>query len=161
MTTQHTSTKYEYPRTLLPPPLPYAAAIAGGWWLDRHVLPVNMDMDSIGLTLAWLCITLGLLLMLWAVYAFARHRTTINPYAAATRLCTSGPYRHSRNPIYVGDWLILAGCSLWMATIWPILLSPLVWAAIMHGVIRHEEAYLEARFGEEYRSYKGRVRRWI
>ena len=99
--------------------------------------------------------------MLWAVLTLIRHRTTFNPYSAATRLCVSGPFRFSRNPIYLGDWFILAGFSLWLSTWWPIVFSPLVWAAVRYGVIRHEEAHLAAKFGAEYRDYQARVRRWL
>ncbi|MDO9468589.1 MAG: isoprenylcysteine carboxylmethyltransferase family protein, partial [Thiobacillus sp.] len=92
---------------------------------------------------------------------FWRHRTTVNPYMAASSLCTGGPFRFSRNPIYVGDWFILVGVSLLLATWWPLLFAPLIWAMLRYGVIRHEEAHLEAKFGDDYRRYKTRVRRWL
>lgn len=149
------------PRTLILPPAPYAAAILGGWWLDRHVLPLPLDLGGVTRPLAYLAFALGLYLMLWGVLSLIRQRTTFNPYAAATRLCVSGPFRFSRNPIYLGDWLLLAGFSLWLTTWWLILFSPLVWAAVCYGVIRYEEEHLTAKFGEEYRRYQAQVRRWL
>ena len=149
------------PRTLILPPAPYAAAILGGWWLDRHVLPLPLDLGGVTRPLAYLAFALGLYLMLWGVLSLIRRRTTFNPYAAATRLCVSGPCRFSRNPIYLGDWVLLAGFSLWLTTWWLILFSPLVWAAVCYGVIRYEEEHLTAKFGEEYRRYQAQVRRWL
>lgn len=149
------------PRTLILPPLPYAAAIAGGWWLDRHIVPLRLDLGGATRPLAWLAIAIALALMLWAVVSLIRHKTTFNPYSGAMHLCTSGPFRFSRNPIYVGDWFILAGFSLWLTTWWPILFAPLVWATVRYGVIRYEEEHLTARFGDEYRKYQARVRRWL
>lgn len=149
------------PRTLILPPAPYAAAIIGGWWLDRHLVQLSLNLGWATRPLAWLAIGLGLSLMLWAVLSLIQHRTTFNPYSAASRLCVTGPFRFSRNPIYLGDWFILAGFSLWLTTCWPLLFSPLVWAAVRYGVIRYEEEHLAARFGDDYGNYQTRVRRWL
>ena len=72
-----------------------------------------------------------------------------------------GPFRFSRNPIYVGDWFIFAGVALLLETGWPLVFAPLIWAMLRYGVIRHEEAHLQAKFGDEYSAYKARVRRWL
>ncbi|MFN3545202.1 MAG: methyltransferase family protein [Thiobacillus sp.] len=149
------------PRTLILPPAPYAAALVGGWWLDRHVYALPLDWGTMTQPLGWLLIGVGLALFIWTLVTFARHRTTVNPYKAATSLCTGGPFRFSRNPIYLGDWFLLGGISLLMHTVWPLLFAPLIWLLLRYGVIRHEEAHLEARFGEDYRAYKARVRRWL
>jgi protein-S-isoprenylcysteine O-methyltransferase Ste14 len=149
------------PRTLILPPAPYAAALVGGWWLDRNVAALPWDWGAATRPLGWLLVGIGLALFAWTLYTFWRHRTTVNPYKAATSLCTVGPFRHSRNPIYVGDWFILGGVSLLLATWWPLLFAPLVWVALRYGVIRHEEAHLEAKFGEAYRLYRRQVRRWL
>ena len=149
------------PRTLILPPAPYAAAILGGWWLDRQVHALPLDLGAITRPLGWLLLGLGLALFILTLVTFRRHRTTVNPYQAASSLCTEGPFRFSRNPIYVGDWFILAGVSLLLATGWPLVFAPLIWAMLRYGVIRHEEAHLEARFGDAYRDYRSRVRRWL
>lgn len=149
------------PRTLILPPAPYAAALLGGWWLDRHVLDLPLDLGAATRPLGWLLVGMGLALFVWTLWTFHRHHTTVNPYAAASELCTDGPFRYSRNPIYVGDWFILAGVSLLLHTLWPLLFAPLIWAMLRYGVIRHEEAHLEAKFDEAYRRYKTQVRRWI
>jgi protein-S-isoprenylcysteine O-methyltransferase Ste14 len=149
------------PRTLILPPAPYAAALLGGWWLDRHHFPMPLDVGAATHLLGWFAVGIGLALSGWTLWTFARHRTTVNPYGGATALCTSGPFRFSRNPIYLGDWFILAGVSLLLNTLWPLVFAPLIWITLRFGVIRHEEAHLEAKFGDAYRGYAARVRRWI
>jgi protein-S-isoprenylcysteine O-methyltransferase Ste14 len=149
------------PRTRILPPAPYAAALLGGWWLDRNQLAFPLDLDTATRPLGWLAVGIGLALFVWTLWTLARHHTTVNPYHAASALCTDGPFRFSRNPIYLGDWFILAGVSLLLATLWPLTFAPLIWIMLRFGVIRHEEAHLEAKFGDAYRAYKARVRRWI
>ena len=149
------------PRTLILPPAPYAAALLGGWWLDRHWLALPLDADAVTQPLGWAAVGIGLGLFIWTLRTFARHRTTVNPYSAASALCTDGPFRFSRNPIYLGDWFILVGASLLLATFWPLAFAPLIWVMLRFGVIRHEEVHLEAKFGDAYRAYQSRVRRWF
>ncbi len=149
------------PRTWILPPVPFAAAILGGWWLDRHhwALPLG-DGDRLA-WLGWLLVAVALLLFAWSLLTLRRHGTTVNPYRGAAALCTDGPFAFSRNPIYLADGFVLAGASLILASAWPLVFAPAVWAAVRYGVIRHEEAHLEATFGEAYRSYRQRVRRWL
>ncbi len=149
------------PRTIILPPVPYALAIGGGWWLDRHELAIPLDPGYPATPLAVIFITMGLGLLIWTIWELHQHHTTVNPYAAAKHLCVSGPFRFSRNPIYLGDWLILLGFSVWFETLWPLLLSPVVWAILHFAVIRHEEDHLEAKFGDAYREYRSNVRRWL
>jgi len=99
--------------------------------------------------------------MTWALAAIWSHHTTVNPYRAATNLVTQGPFALSRNPIYVSDWFVYFGVTLLLGTAWTLLLAPVVWAIMRFGVIRHEEAHLLAKFGDEYQTYCRRVRRWL
>lgn len=149
------------PATRVLPPAPYAAALFGGWWLDRHVHAIPLDWGGATRPLGWLLVGIGLTLFVWTVLTLWRHHTTVNPYKAASSLCTGGPFRFSRNPIYLGDWFILVGVSLLLGTWWPLAFAPLIWVMLRFGVIRHEEAHLEAKFGDAYRAYQARVRRWI
>lgn len=148
------------PATVLPPPLIYAAALGGAWGLDRF-WPLSFHMGSASHSIAWALIVLGLLGFAWALSAIWRKRTTVNPYKAASSLITSGPFRYSRNPIYVSDWLIYVGIMLLMQTAWPLLLAPGVWGLMRYAVIAHEEAHLHAKFGADYLAYRTRVRRWV
>lgn len=148
------------PRTLVPPPLLYAVALFAAWWLDGR-WPLGFDAGMAGRAAGWVLIGLGLAGFAWALAAIWGHRTTVNPYKAASSLVTRGPFALSRNPIYVSDWFVYLGVTLLLGTVWPLLLAPLVWAVMRFGVIAHEEAHLTAKFGDEYRAYQARVRRWL
>jgi protein-S-isoprenylcysteine O-methyltransferase Ste14 len=148
------------PLTLIPPPLVYAAALFAAWWLQER-LPLPLDLGELARPLGWVLIGIGLAGFTWALAAIWGHRTTVNPYKAASNLVTSGPFRYSRNPIYLSDWFVYAGAMLLLKTAWPLLLAPLVFLLMRYLVIVHEETHLEARFGAEYHDYKMRVRRWL
>jgi protein-S-isoprenylcysteine O-methyltransferase Ste14 len=72
-----------------------------------------------------------------------------------------GPFRFTRNPMYVGLVALYMSLSLFVNSAWPLILLPVVIAVVQRQVIVREEAYLEGKFGEQYRAYKARVRRWI
>lgn len=148
------------PATLLPPPLVYALALYASWRING-VIPLSLPAEAWIRAAGWGLVGLGLAGFAWALAAIWGHRTTVNPYKAASSLVTSGPFRYSRNPIYASDWLVYAGVTLLMATFWPFLLAPLVYAVMRHMVIAHEETHLQARFGDAYRDYCARVRRWV
>jgi protein-S-isoprenylcysteine O-methyltransferase Ste14 len=78
-----------------------------------------------------------------------------------TALVTSGPYRLTRNPMYLGMAFLYAGLALSFGVTWSLAFLPLVLLAVDRLAILREEHYLEAKFGEEYRRYKARVRRWL
>lgn len=103
----------------------------------------------------------GLVLMALAVPEFLRRRTTIVPHRAPAALITTGIYRVSRNPIYLGDALVLLGLILrWGA--WPsLVLVPVFVAVITQRFILGEEARLRAAFGADYEAYTKRTRRWL
>lgn len=120
-----------------------------------------LDIGSMNWPLGLAALALGFALFGWTLLTFRQHQTTINPYKGASSLCTNGPFGFSRNPIYLGDWILLCGASLLLRTAWPLIFAPIIWAILRYGVIRHEELHLEARFGDAYRAYKLRVRRWL
>lgn len=148
------------PATLLPPPLVYATGLAAGWWIDRH-FPLGFTAGGGLRGLGWGLVGAGVMLTLWAASTIWRHRTTVNPYKPVSNLVTAGPFAFSRNPIYLGDWLVYTGATLLLNTYWTLVFAPVVWWVMRYHVIAHEEAHLMARFGEAYRDYTNRVRRWI
>jgi protein-S-isoprenylcysteine O-methyltransferase Ste14 len=148
------------PATLWPPPLVYMAGLVVSWWMDRRY-PFGFGASDLSRGLGYALIAMGLMMMIWSALTIWRHRTTINPYKAVSNLVTSGPFAFSRNPIYVGDWLVYAGVTLLLKTYWTLPLAPIVWWVMRYQVIAHEEAHLMVKFGQPYQDYMNRVRRWI
>lgn len=145
------------PGILIPPPLYYVAGFALGWLLERR-WPLGMPR------LIWVALPLfaaATLLGFSAAALFVRARTGIFPHTPANTLVTWGPYRFSRNPMYLGLALVYAATALALGWGWPLLLLAPVVLTVTHRVIRREEPYLERRFGSAYLDYKSRVRRWI
>jgi len=97
----------------------------------------------------------------WGLATMARHRTALLPGGATTTVISSGPFAHSRNPLYVGLLVLSAGLALLAASVWALLALPLEWALLRWGAVLPEERYLSEKFGPEYAAYLGRVRRWI
>lgn len=153
----------ETPGVIAPPPLIYLAGVVlglgGDFLFDLAPLP-QVDAAA-GLWLGLAFGASGLLLVLWAARCFTRAGTALPPYKPASALVTDGPYQRSRNPIYLGMALIYLGVVCATASLGVLALFPLAVLVMEFGVIRREERYLEARFGEAYLSYKGQVRRWI
>jgi protein-S-isoprenylcysteine O-methyltransferase Ste14 len=103
----------------------------------------------------------GLALTNWGVLTLVRARTNVLPHKAADRLITDGAYGFRRNPIYMGDVLMLLGLAQLTLNIWFAILAPPFALALYALAIRPEERHLEARFGEPYLDYKARTRRWF
>lgn len=149
----------------IPPPL-VAAAVAGGMYAAVSLLPPVLALAlppgvrvgvALALALAGACFDVA------GLVAFRKARTTVNPLAPgkSTAMVTSGVYRLTRNPMYLGLALILLGLAVYLGSPW-MLLGPLVFAAyITRFQIRPEERALAARFGDAYRVYCTRVRRWL
>ena len=137
------------------PPV-WLAGFAGLAWGQAWVWPMP------GLPVAgWALVAAGLALLGAAAMQFARARTTIVPHEQPSALVTGGVYRFSRNPIYLGDAVILTGlCLVWGA--WPsLVLVPVFAVVITLRFIRPEEARLQARFGPAFQAWAARVRRWV
>jgi protein-S-isoprenylcysteine O-methyltransferase Ste14 len=106
-----------------------------------------------------MAIALGL--VVWAAALFRRAGTSIRPHLPSTSLVLAGPYRFTRNPMYLGMAGILLGVAVYMGSITPFIVIPAFMALIGERFIVPEEAKLEAAFGRAYRDYKARVRRWL
>jgi len=154
-----------HPGVRFPPPFVYVIGFVLGLWIERHH-PLAFVPPRSGLR--WLPEAAGLLafvacalFLFGALATFRRERTTVLPNRPASALATGGPYRFTRNPMYVGMALLYLGLALVLNTVWPLAFLPLVLLLIDTAVIRREERYLISAFGEEYRSYCSRVRRWL
>jgi len=97
----------------------------------------------------------------WGAVQFRRHDTTIIPFEQSTALIAKGPYRYSRNPLYISMTLILVGLWILLGSLSPVVVVPLFVWWISTRFIANEERHLEAQFGRTYLEYKTKVRRWL
>ena len=148
------------PGVLAPPPLIYSAVLAVG--LLAHTLyPVTFLPNKVARTLGWPLIDAGLVLGFLGDRAMRNAHTNVSPYRPTTKLVTEGPYRFTRNPLYLSLTLVYGGVAILANALWAALLLPVVLGVMRYGVIEHEERYLERKFGEEYLRYEAQVGRWI
>ncbi|MDX1421032.1 MAG: isoprenylcysteine carboxylmethyltransferase family protein [Rubricoccaceae bacterium] len=152
-----------HPGVRFPPPFLFAGGFVVGLLLHRVVpLPlVPGGPTPLSAWLGWALVALGLVVGAWAMATFVGARTAIFPHHPATEVVRSGPYRYSRNPMYVALGLVYAGLSLWLDRLWPLLVLPVVYVLLVALVVRREERYLAGAFGEDYDAYRRRVRRWL
>jgi protein-S-isoprenylcysteine O-methyltransferase Ste14 len=97
----------------------------------------------------------------WSLWLFRRHRTGLLPGRATRSMIDKGPYRLSRNPLYVGLLALYVGLALLIPTFWGLLLLPVAVLLTLWGAIHPEERFLHERFGGSYDDYARRVRRWL
>jgi protein-S-isoprenylcysteine O-methyltransferase Ste14 len=143
-----------------PPPLVYIAGLGAGFALQA-ALPATPLPGAVAWPLGSALIVTGTVLARSFFRALHRAKTSVSPYSATTSLVTTGPYRLSRNPGYLGMTLAYAGIAVVAHTLWVLLPLVPVLLIIDRGVIAREERYLERKFAEEYRRYKRRTRRWL
>lgn len=144
----------------VPPPLIYVAFFAIGLLLQQ-ILPLPF-LPRLPARVAALIFLGGYVLLFgWSYRLFRRAHTSLVPVVPATELVVRGPYRFTRNPMYLSLLCLYLAVALWFGVPWALLLTPLVVLAVQRTVIAREERYLERRFGEAYRQYRTRVRRWI
>jgi protein-S-isoprenylcysteine O-methyltransferase Ste14 len=148
-------------RVLFPPPLLYVVAFLLGQRLQASFpLPLLLPKTLrtfLGGALLGSGITTGAL----AVREMRSAGTNIQPQQPTTALVVEGPYRFTRNPIYLSMTLVYGGLTLLTNVLWPLLLLPLALQILKRGVIKREEQYLEHKFGAQYQSYKESVPRWL
>ena len=140
------------------PPLVFVAALGIGWflnWLTPLSLPSPWYIAGGSLIVA--ASALGF----WGVHALHRAGTAVRPNHPVTALVTDGPYRYTRNPLYIGLTANYLGIVLCSGVLWLLVTLVPVLAVINWIIVRREEQFLEAKFGDTYRDYKARVRRWI
>ncbi len=145
---------------IAPPPLIYAGVLAVGLLL-RLIFPIRFLPRPIALIIGTGCTGVSCILAPAAFHQMRRAKTNIDPTQPATAIVTEGPFRFTRNPIYLSLTLFYTGIALVFQSLWALLLLPVVLLVMNRGVIDREERYLERKFGEQYVGYKARVRRWI
>jgi protein-S-isoprenylcysteine O-methyltransferase Ste14 len=145
---------------IAPPPLIFLAGLLIGFGLEA-LLPGGSLPDPLRWVGGGLALAAGLGLQTTFIMAFSRRGTAVEPWKPTTAIVTTGPYRLTRNPAYLGMALIFVGIALLADAPWALLGLPPAIAVIDRGVIAREERYLERRFGAEYTNYRATARRWI
>lgn len=148
------------PRFRIWPPVafgvPFLLGVAASTWLGDPA-PLGPWARPVGLVLLALVVPWDT----WALVTMRRRRTAILPGAPTTSLITTGPFRMSRNPLYVGFTVLHASLALLLGSLWALAALPVAILAVLWGAILPEEAYLAGKFGSAYDDYRRRVRRWI
>jgi protein-S-isoprenylcysteine O-methyltransferase Ste14 len=142
-----------------PPAIPIVALLLS--WGAGRLWPIDVNWPAWSQWIGWALVIAACGLALSAVRTFRRHRTTVNPLARATTIVASGPFRYTRNPMYVSLLALHVGGMLAFRLPWAAILLVPVFLALNFGVIAPEEKYLASEFGEPYRLYQQRVRRWL
>src|SRR5215210_5101468 len=148
------------PGVIAPPPLIYAFALLAGLLANRR-FHVPFLPRPLARMLGWPLIAGGLAVGLLGVREMRRAETNVDPYMPATTIVTEGPYRFTRNPLYLSMTMIYGGVSALANALPPVLLLPFVLRLLRRGVIEREERYLERKFGDVYLQYKAKAPRWI
>jgi protein-S-isoprenylcysteine O-methyltransferase Ste14 len=148
-------------QVIIRPPLAWGLAIIAGlalnWLLPLPFLPADLPARWLGA----MVFVLALALAAWAIVTITRAGSNVPTNLPTTSIVESGPYRFTRNPIYLGMFLGLIGLGIAFDNLWlPMMLVPFA-SVVRYGVVACEEAYLERKFGDVYRGYRSRVPRWL
>jgi protein-S-isoprenylcysteine O-methyltransferase Ste14 len=146
---------------IIRPPIAWALAVLAGlaldWLVQLPFVPVMLPAGWLGATV----FALALALAVWAIVTMTRAGSSVPTNLPTATIVETGPYRVTRNPIYLGMFLGLAGLAIAFDSLWLLATLAAFALVIRYGVVAREEAYLERRFGDVYRRYRARVRRWL
>ena len=148
-------------QVIIRPPLAWGLAIIAGlalnWLVPLPFLPADLPTGWLGTIVFVLALALGV----WAIVTMTRAGSNVPTNLPTTTIVGSGPYRFTRNPIYLGMFLGLIGLTIALDNLWLLVMLVPFAIVIRYGVVAREEAYLERKFGDVYRGYRSRVRRWF
>jgi protein-S-isoprenylcysteine O-methyltransferase Ste14 len=145
---------------ILPPiawALAFVVGLGAGWLFPLSFVPMSIPRVWAG----GCVFVVGLALAIWAVVTFRKAGTRVEPNKPTTTIVENGPFRFTRNPIYIGMFLGQTGLAIGFDNLWVLAMLVPFFLVIRHGVVAREEAYLERKFGPAYLGYKSRVRRWL
>jgi protein-S-isoprenylcysteine O-methyltransferase Ste14 len=148
------------PGIRIPPPFFYLTGFLFAYVINRFY-PIPIFGHPLSVVLAMISLLPSTILGLWSLFEFWHANTNLRPDKPSSFLVVIGPYRITRNPMYLSLTLLYIGLGFLLSVAWAFIFLPVI-IFIMNGyVIRREELYLETRFGEQYRVYKNQVRRWL
>ena len=142
------------------PPVAIGLPLLAGW-LTTAAWGDPVDLGGWRVPLGWLLVAAFVGWNGWSLWLFARHDTGLLPGQPTNAMIEAGPYRLSRNPLYVGLLALYVAVALLAPTFWGLVLSPVAVLLVLWGAILPEERFLHERFGAPYDDYRGRVRRWL
>ena len=143
-----------------PPPLAFLLCLFAGAGI-QFFWPIGLIDSMIVRSAGGILVLLALGTLILLALRFRREKTSIEPWKPTTRIMSSGIYAYSRNPIYLSFCLIVIGVGLSQNSFWIFISFVPAVFIVFHTAIVREEKYLEQKFGEEYREYRNRVRRWL
>jgi len=155
-----TEQNLDHAQVMVAPPLVFLGYLIGALILN-WVIPFPAPWTFILRVVGGLIVIAGFLLAGSAISQMRKVHTSPDPRQPVHSLVIHGPYRFTRNPIYLGFFLIYLGFTLLAGTLWGLIASPFLIWTITSAVIRAEEVYLDGKFGEEYKAYRSRVRQWL
>lgn len=154
-------TEADHPSLVAPPPIIYLISILIGLVLHLWWRPVRLVPHGVGFWLGWIVFLLSAFTLILCFREFHRWATPINPHRPTARIIRTGPFRYSRNPVYMSLGGLQAGVALIIDSFWVLGMVVPALVVVYAGVILREERYLDGKFGAEYRSYKAAVGRWL
>ena len=150
----------DHPKVLMPPPVFFLIHLVIGFSIN-YLLPLQIVADGGRLKSGFIFMGLSLILFVWSVATFKKFRNDPNPYVEDKLVITSGPYRFTRNPIYMAMIIFVVGTGILFNNWWIVLLVVPSLIILSEKIVKKEEEYLTEKFGEEYREYRRKVRRWL
>jgi protein-S-isoprenylcysteine O-methyltransferase Ste14 len=153
-------TETDKPNVRIIPPLVYLAGVIIGSLLSIW-LPTKVVAGPVAWVIGGILIFCGAVLAGSGIFTFKNAGTPVRPDRAATTLVIAGPYKLTRNPMYLGLAFIYLGIAIAEQSLWALILLPIVLTIIQNRAVKLEEAFLERQFGTDYLRYKAKVRRWL
>lgn len=147
-------------RKILVPPLMLVLCIVGMILLHKYGTPTILVADSVR-SIGYLLLALGIILPAWSAYIFRQRETNIIPYKSPDKMVVEGPFRFSRNPMYLGMLLVTIGVAVRLGSLESLMFVVLFFAVANWWYIPFEEMKMKAVFGEAFDDYKAKVRRWL
>ena len=149
------------PNFVAQPPAVYLVAVLGGTSIEQFIWPLSFGLGWVGAILGLLVGIGGVFLTMTAMQAFRKAASSPHPLHMPSVLVETGPFARTRNPLYLGTLLMMLGLAIGANLPWVVVAAVPAMLVMHYGVVVREEAYMEDIFGDAYRAYREKVRRWI